>query len=144
MRFMMMVKGTKQSETGGRPSGDVVKAKTAFNEELVQAGVLLAAEDLHPSSSGVRVSFAGPHGKPNVTVGPFAETKELVAGFTLIDVPSKEEAFEWALRMLEAHAYGEGEIELRQIYEATEPVKSAQDLAMEADLYGQVQALKRK
>jgi hypothetical protein len=114
MRFMVMVKATKDSEAGVFPSQELVSAMMNFNEELVKAGVLLAADGLHPSSKGARVKFSGD--KRTVIDGPFAETKELVAGFWLWQVKSKEEAIEWVKRCPNPMP-GESEIEIRQVIE---------------------------
>lgn len=116
MRFMLMVKATEESEAGVMPSIELLEAMTNYNEELVRSGILLAGEGLQPSSKGARVSLSG--GKPTVTDGPFTETKELVAGFWLIDVKSKEEAVEWAKRCPGPMEGGNGEIEIRQVFEA--------------------------
>lgn len=120
MRFMMIVKATRDSEAGVMPSEELVAAMIRYNEELAKAGVLLAADGLHPSSNSVRISYPEPGGKPKVVDGPFTEAKELIAGYTLIEVKSREEAIEWALRMPDPHGFGEGEIELRQVFEAPE------------------------
>lgn len=114
MRFMVIVKATKDSEAGVYPSQELITAMMNFNEELVKAGVLLAADGLHPSSKGARVKFSGD--KRTVTDGPFAETKELVAGFWLWQVKSKEEAIEWVKRCPNPME-GESEIEIRQVVE---------------------------
>jgi hypothetical protein len=90
---------------------------TKYNEELVKAGVRVMAKGLHPSSDGVRISFPKPGEEPVITEGPFAQPNELIAGFILIDVKSKEEAIEWAMRMPDPQGYGEGQIELRQVFE---------------------------
>src|SRR5256886_12847840 len=113
MRFMVIVKANKDSEAGILPSTEILTAMGKFNEELVKAGVMLAGEGLHPSSKGVRVRFSG--GKHTVIDGPFAETKELVAGFWLWQVKSKQEAIEWLKR---APFGGGTEIEIRQVFEA--------------------------
>ena len=113
MRFMVIVKANKDSEAGILPSTEILTAMGKFNEELVKAGVMLAGEGLHPSSKGVRLRFSG--GKHTVIDGPFAETKELVAGFWLWQVKSKEEAIEWLKR---APFGGGTEIEIRQVFEA--------------------------
>ena len=113
MRFMILVKADKNSEAGVLPDEQLLTAMGKYNEELAQAGVLLAAEGLHPSSKGARVTFAG--SKRTVIDGPFAETKELIAGFWLWQVKSKEEAIEWLKR---APFDGGTEVELRQVYEA--------------------------
>ena len=114
MRFMILVKATEQSEAGVLPSEQVLAEMGKYNEELVKAGVLLAGEGLHPSSKGARVKFSG--GKRTVIDGPFTEAKELIAGFWLIQVKSKEEAIEWARRV--PFNEGEAEIEIRQVFEA--------------------------
>jgi len=115
MRFLVMVKATKDSETGKMPSTKLLEEMGKFNEELVKAGIMLAAEGLHPSSKGVRVKFNGD--TRTVTDGPFAETKELVAGFWIWQVKSLQEAIEWVKRCPNPHE-GEGEIEIRQVFEA--------------------------
>ena len=115
MRFMIMVKATKDSEAGVLPDEKLLTEMGKFNEELVQAGVMLAGEGLQPSSKGVRVKFSG--NKRTVTDGPFAETKELIAGFWLWQVKSKEEAIEWVKRCPNPMK-GESEIEIRQLFEA--------------------------
>ncbi|MBD8004365.1 YciI family protein [Bacillus norwichensis] len=120
MRFMMIVKATTDSEEGKMPSPELFEAMQKYNEELVKAGVLLAGDGLHPSSSGIRISYPEPGGKPNIVDGPFTESKELIAGYTLIEVKSREEALEWALRMPDPHGFGQGEIELRQVFEAVD------------------------
>ena len=115
MRFMIIVKATKDSEAGVMPSEHLLTEMGKFNEELVKAGVMLAGEGLHPSSKGVRVKFSG--AKRTVIDGPFAETKELIAGFWLWQVKSKEEAIEWVKRCPNPMK-GESEIEIRQVFEA--------------------------
>jgi hypothetical protein len=115
MRFMIMVKATKDSEAGIMPEEKLLTDMGKFNEQLVKAGVMLAGEGLHPSSKGARVRFSG--AKRSVTDGPFAETKELVAGFWIWQVKSKEEAIEWVKRCPNPHA-GDSEIEIRQVFEA--------------------------
>ncbi|MGN6391661.1 MAG: YciI family protein [Gemmatimonadales bacterium] len=112
MRFMVIVKADKDSEAGVLPSRELLAEMGKFNEELVKAGVLLAAEGLHASSKGSRVRFSG--SKRTVVDGPFAESKELIAGFWLLQVKSKEEAIEWVKRV----PFQEGEIEVRQVFEA--------------------------
>ena len=113
MRFMVIVKASEESEAGVLPDEKIIAEMGKFNEELVKAGVLLAAEGLHPSSKGARVKFAG--GQKIVTDGPFPEAKELIAGFWLWEVKSKEEAIEWLKR---APFDGGTEVELRQVFEA--------------------------
>src|SRR5687767_12195579 len=117
MRFMILVKATKDSEAGIMPSEQMLTEMGKYNEELVKAGVMLAGEGLHPSSKGARVRFSG--AKRTVIDGPFAETKELVAGFWLIQVKSKEEAIEWVKRCPNPMP-GESEIEIRQVFEASD------------------------
>src|SRR5690242_2486962 len=114
MRFMVIVKATPNSEAGVMPSQELLAAMGAFNEELVKAGVMLAGEGLQPSSKGARVKFAG--GKRTVTDGPFTEAKELIAGFWLWQVKSKEEAIEWLKRA----PFDQTEVELRQVYETAD------------------------
>src|SRR5687767_9354831 len=109
MRFMLMVKATKDSEAGVMPSAELLSEMGKFNDELVKAGVLLAGEGLHPSSKGARVRFSG--SKRTVIDGPFAETKELVAGFWLIQVKSLQEAIEWVKRVPNPMPGEESEIE---------------------------------
>ncbi|MBI3004830.1 MAG: YciI family protein [Ignavibacteriales bacterium] len=113
MRFMVIVKADKDSEAGVLPDQKLLSDMTKFNEELVKAGVMLAGEGLQPSSKGSRVKFSG--GKITVTDGPFAETKELVAGFWLWKVKSKQEAIDWLKR---APFEGGTEVEIRQVFEA--------------------------
>jgi len=115
MRFMIIVKATQDSEAGIMPSEQLLREMGKFNEELVKAGVMLAGEGLHPSSKGARVKFSG--AKRTVIDGPFAETKELIAGFWLWQVKSKEEAIEWVKRCPNPMK-GESEIEIRQVFEA--------------------------
>jgi hypothetical protein len=115
MRFMIIVKATKDSEAGVLPDEKLLTEMGKFNEELVKAGVLLAAEGLQPSSKGARVKFSG--SKRTVIDGPFAETKELIAGFWLWQVKSKEEAIDWVKRCPNPMP-GESEIEIRQVFEA--------------------------
>ena len=116
MRFMVMVKATKDSEAGVLPDEKLLADMGKFNEELAKAGVLLAGEGLQPSSKGARVRFSG--AKRTVIDGPFAETKELVAGFWLWQVKSKEEAIEWVKRCPDPFPGMESEIEIRQVFEA--------------------------
>ena len=113
MRFMLIVKADQASEAGVLPSEKILTDMTKYNQELVSAGVLLAGEGLHPSSRGARVLFSGTH--RTVVDGPFTETKELVAGFWLIQVKSLEEAVEWVKRVPND---GEMQIEIRQVFEA--------------------------
>ena len=115
MRFMVIVKADRNSEAGAMPSRKLLAEMGKYNEELAKAGVLLSAEGLQPSSKGARVKFSGE--KRTVIDGPFTETKELIAGFWLFQVKSKEEAIEWVKRCPNPHE-GESEIEIRQVFEA--------------------------
>ena len=115
MRFMIIVKATKDSEAGVMPSEQLLTEMGKFNEELVKAGIMLAGDGLHPTSQGARVIFSG--NKRTVIDGPFAETKELIAGYWLWQVRSKDEAIEWVKRCPNPHQGG-GEIEIRQVFEA--------------------------
>lgn len=115
MRFMIIVKADKNSEQGIMPDEKLLAAMGAYNEELVKAGIMLAGEGLHPSSRGARVRFSGD--KRTVVDGPFAETNELIAGFWLWQVKSKEEAIEWVKRCPNP-MMGDSEIEIRQVFEA--------------------------
>jgi hypothetical protein len=116
MRFMVIVKATPNSEAGIMPSQKLLAAMGAFNEELVKAGVMLAGEGLQPSSKGARVKFSG--GTRTVIDGPFAETKELIAGFWLWQCKSKDEAIEWVKRCPDPMPGEESVIEIRQVFEA--------------------------
>ena len=113
MRFMVLVKASKESEAGALPDRKILTEMGKYNEELVKAGVMLAGDGLHPTSKGVRVKFSG--SKRTVTDGPFPETKELLAGFWIFKVKSKEEAIEWVKK---APFDGGTEIEIRQVFEA--------------------------
>ncbi len=116
MRFMMIVKANKDSEAGKMPSEELLSAMGKYNEELMKAGVLLDGAGLQPSSKGARIKFSG--AKRTVVDGPFTETKELIAGYWIIQVKSREEALEWAKRVPNPHGEGhEAEIELRQFFE---------------------------
>src|SRR6478736_4107093 len=116
MRFMIIVKADKNSEAGALPDKKILTEMGKFNEQLVKAGVMLAGEGLHPSSKGARVKFSD--GKQTVTDGPFTESKELIAGFWLWQVKSKEEAIEWLKRCPNPMPGTESEIEIRQVFEA--------------------------
>ena len=115
MRFMIIVKASKDSEAGVMPSGKLLSEMGKFNEELANMGVLLAADGLHPTSKGARVKFSG--NKRTVVDGPFTETKDVIAGFWLWKVKSKEEAIEWVKRCPNPHNE-DSEIEIRQVFEA--------------------------
>ena len=117
MRFMIIVKATADSEAGKMPTEKLLADMGKYNEELVKAGIMLAGEGLHPSSKGARIKFSGPN--RTVVDGPFAETKELVAGFWLWEVKSREEAIEWVKRCPNPME-GDSEIEIRQVFEASD------------------------
>ena len=117
MRVMVIVKANQNSEAGVMPPAELFLAMGKYNEELVKAGIMLAADGLHPSSRGVRVHFSGSH--RSVVDGPFAETKELIAGFWLWEVRSMEEAVEWVRRCPNPHV-GDSDIEIRPIFSAEE------------------------
>ena len=117
MRFMIIVKATADSEAGKMPSEQLLADMGKYNEELAKAGVLLAGEGLHPSAKGARVRFSGSN--RTVVNGPFPETKDLIAGFWLIEVGSKEEAIEWVKRCPNPME-GDSEIEIRQVFEAAD------------------------
>jgi hypothetical protein len=116
MRFMILLKADKHSEAGEMPDEALLRAMGKFNDELIQAGVMVGGEGLHPSSRGARVHFSK-DGGVRVTDGPFAETKELLAGFWIWQVKSKEEAIDWVKRVPMPMLSGEAEIEIRQIFE---------------------------
>lgn len=115
MRFMIIIKASQDSEAGVMPSQELLTAMGNYNEELAKAGILLAGEGLHPSSKGARVRFSGD--KRTVIDGPFIETRELIAGFWLWQVKSKEEAIEWVKRCPNPMPGTEAEIEIRQVFE---------------------------
>ncbi|MEO5808117.1 YciI family protein [Devosia sp.] len=115
MRFMILVKATPDTEAGVPPRSEVIAAMGTFNEQLIEAGILLAADGLHPSKNGARIQNKA--GQIIVTDGPFAETKELISGFWMIQVPSYADALEWAKRV---PMYNGQEIELRKAFEATD------------------------
>jgi hypothetical protein len=114
MRFLMIVKASKESEAGVMPTEQELADMAKYNEQLVEAGAMLDGAGLHPSREGVRINFDG--GKPRVIDGPFAETKELIAGYWLVQFKTKEECIEWARRV----PFREGEIEIRQLFELEE------------------------
>src|SRR4051794_11382430 len=135
MRFMVIVKANKESEAGVLPTQEIISKMMTFNEELVKAGVMLLGEGLQPSSKGFRIKFAGTH--RIVTEGPFAETKELIAGYWIWQTASREEALEWAKRA----PMEEGqELEVRKIYEASDfgdaltPELQAQEEQLRAEI----------
>jgi len=118
MRFMVIVKASKDTEAGVMPSTELLTAMGKFNEEMVKAGVMLAGEGLHPTSKGARLNYSGK--QPSVSHGPFAVTNDLVAGFWLIQVKSKEEAIEWMRRCPAPMPGEESELEIRQVFEAAD------------------------
>lgn len=129
MRFMLIVKSSEESEAGEMPPSETFDAMGHYNEELVKAGVLLAADGLQPSSMGARVDFSNPR-KPTIIDGPFTETKELIAGFWLIQVASRDEALAWAVRA----PFDSGVLEVRQVHEPTDfPPESMSPEAAERD-----------
>ncbi|MEV8442853.1 YciI family protein [Actinosynnema sp. NPDC051121] len=125
MRFMVIVKATEETEAGVQPTEEQLAEMGAFNEELVKAGVMLAGEGLHPSSKGARVYFSGD--KRTVVDGPFTETKELIAGFWLIEVKSLEEAIEWVKRVPNPTG-DESQIEIRQVFSEDDFVNASEDM----------------
>jgi hypothetical protein len=116
MRFMIIRKADQATEAGCQPSTQLLAEMLAYHEEMAKAGVLIGGEGLQPSAKGARIKFSG--GKPTVTEGPFIDTKELIAGFTLIQVQSKQEALAWVQRWPALDGDGEVELELRQVFEA--------------------------
>ena len=143
MRFMVLVKADKNTEAGVLPDEKLLTVMGKYNEELVKAGVLLAGEGLHPSSKGARVRFSG--AKRTVVDGPFAETKELIAGFWLWNVKSKEEAIEWVKRCPNPTGV-EAEIEIRQVFEAEDfgPAFTPDLREQEERLRAQIDARKKE
>jgi len=134
MRFMIIVKATKESEAGEMPKEKLLQDMMKFNEELVKAGVMLAGEGLHPSAKGARVKFSGK--KRTVTDGPFAETKELIAGYWMWQVKSREEAVEWVKRCPNPFET-DSEIEIRQVFEGPELTENEDIIRKEAELRAQ-------
>lgn len=114
MQFMLIVKASEHSEAGNRPSPELIAAMSRFNEELSDAGVQVMAKGLHPSSNGMRLTYEKEGAEPVVSTGPFPDS---ISGFILLEVNSREEAVEWAKRMPDPIGYGEGVVELRQVYE---------------------------
>jgi hypothetical protein len=136
MRFMMLVKGNEESEANVMPSPEVLEEMTRYNEQLVKAGVMLAGEGLHPTSKGFKVLYDGPS-KRTIVDGPFAEAKEVLAGYWVIEVKSREEALEWAKRV----PFQEGELEVRQIFSDEEfsDLVPPDIAAREADMRRQIE-----
>lgn len=141
MRFMIIRKADDETEAGAMPTQELVAAMTSYNEDLINAGVMLAGEGLRPSSQGVRVRFTS-NGERTVIDGPFSETKELIAGFSLIQVKSKEEAVEWVKRWPAEDGHGAVQIEIRQVFEdddfgdALTPELREQEARLRAELTG--------
>jgi hypothetical protein len=137
MRFIAMVKANKLSESGAMPDSKLLEAMGKYNEELARAGVMLAGEGLQPSSNGARVRFSG--GKRTVVDGPFAESKELIAGFWILQAKSKAEAIEWIKRCPHPFGEGEAEIEIRPLFEASDfgPEVAEKEEALRKKLQGQ-------
>jgi hypothetical protein len=131
MRFMVIVKATRESEAGEMPKEQLLKDMMRFNDELVKAGVMLAGEGLHPSAKGARVKFAGK--TRTVVDGPFAETKELIAGYWMWNVKSRKEAIEWVKRCPNPFSV-DSEIEIRQVFESPELTDNPEILNKEAEL----------
>src|SRR5579863_9511702 len=136
MRFMMIVKASKDSEAGKLPSAELLRTMEKYNAELMKAGVLVDLSGLLPSSKGFRVKYSG--NKVTVTDGPFAETKELIGGYWIINVKSREEAVEWAKRAPSPHPGEECEIEVRQFFELedfapSEAIDRARELGKELE-----------
>ena len=142
MRFMVIVKATKESEAGVLPDEKLLAEMGKFNEELMKAGVLLAGEGLQASSKGARVRFSG--SKRTVIDGPFTETKELIAGYWLFQVKSKEEAIEWVKRSPNPFPGQESEIEIRQVFEASDfPAMTPEQREAEEKLRSAVESKRR-
>lgn len=116
MLFMLLVKASKNSESGNLPSPELMDAMTAYNKALLDAGVRVMAKGLHPSTGGMRFSFPNAGGEPVVTYGPFENPKDIIAGFILFDVANWDEAVAWAKKMPDPQGFGEGQIELRQVF----------------------------
>ena len=142
MRFMVLVKASKDSEAGVMPSEEMLMEMGRFNEELVNAGVLLAGEGLHPSSKGARLRFSGE--KRTVIDGPFTETKELVAGFWLIQAKSLEEAIEWMKRCPNPMPGTESELEIRQVFETEDFAYAPEAVEQENKLRERAEGLVRQ
>lgn len=117
MLFMLLVKASTNAEAGNLPSETLRQAMSMYNQSLVEAGIRIMAKGLHPTSEGVRIYYPDNGQEPRLEEGPFKEAKDQLAGFILIDVHSKEEALAWALKMPDPQGNGEGQIELRQVFE---------------------------
>lgn len=116
MLFMIIVKASRNSEGANLPNEKLMEEMNSYNKELIAAGVRIMAKGLHPTSEAIRLSFPEEGGKPVVTEGPFKPATDQVAGFFLIEVESKEEAIKWAMKVPDPQGYGDGQIELRQVY----------------------------
>jgi hypothetical protein len=132
MRFIVFVKASKESESGTMPEKKDLADMNRFNQELVNAGIMLAGEGLHPSSKGARIAFAG--GRPKVTDGPFAETKELVAGYWILQAASMDEVVDWMKRA----PFKDGELEIRQIFEDEDFAYAPEIMEQEKQLRAQI------
>ncbi|MFC5651183.1 YciI family protein [Paenibacillus solisilvae] len=143
MRFMLIVKATGYSEAGVNHSREHSDARIAYKKSLSKAGALLAAEELQPSSTGIRISYPSHGGDPEVQAGPFPPDQELIAEYTLIDVGTEDEALNWALRMPVPAGRGECEIELRRLEENSDSLREPRLQALEADLQDQLNMLKK-
>ena len=144
MRFMIIRKADRETEAGVLPSEALIGAMMKYNQQLVDAGVMRAGEGLQPSAKGARIKFS--NGKPTVVDGPFAEAKELVAGFTMIEVKSKEDALEWVKRWPPMDGHGNVELELRQVFEAEDfgPAATPELRETEQRMRAQVAAQQKK
>ncbi|MBB6671936.1 YciI family protein [Cohnella nanjingensis] len=136
MRFLLIVRPSAGALRSARLRQDQLDARMKYNGALVQAGALLAAEDLLPGSNGIRIAYPNPGGRPVVTEGPFEEARDSISGFTLIEAGSREEAVDWAKRMPEPHGPGASEIEIRQVREAAELSQDPETVAMLKRLRG--------
>ncbi|HYF80224.1 MAG TPA: YciI family protein [Symbiobacteriaceae bacterium] len=141
MRFMMMVRATKETESGAMPSQEMINAMMSYNEALMQAGVLLDGGGLQPSAAGFRVAWNS--GKKSVVDGPFAETKELIAGYWIIQVKSKEEAVEWAMRCPNPYEGADGAIELRPLFESPDLTDDEEIIRKENEMMAQLEKNKK-
>ncbi len=144
MRFMIIRKADPETEAGVLPSEALIGAMMNYNQQLVDAGVMRAGDGLHPSAKGARITFS--NGTPTVTDGPFAEAKELIAGFTMIEVKSKEEALAWVKRWPPMDGHGNVELELRQVFEAEDfgPAATPELREAEQRMRAQVEAQQKK
>ena len=136
MRFIVFVKASKESEAGQMPSEKDLAAMQKYNEELVRAGAMLSGEELHPSARGKRIQYSG--GKRTVVDGPFSETKELVAGFWILQMKSQDEVVEWLKRA----PFQEGEVEIRQVFEAEDFAYAPEAMAKEKELRAKIESTK--